>query len=143
MLNKMGIYKAIITDLDGTVIELSSNGEDIKKSTIEAIKKAQSNGYKIACATGRRWSFTKPIIDKLGIVSPCIIQGGSSIVDPLTNKVIWEKHLDIGAIEAVFDIFKRESINGSLSTFHLRHKDLSEIDSAPKDARFMYLLGVS
>ena len=138
----MPIYKALITDLDGTAIKLSSNGDDVSDLAKQSIQEAEKNGYKITCATGRRWSFTKPIVNKLGITSACIVQGGSRIIDPVTEKTLWEKHLDTSAVAAVFDIFKRESEDGVLSTFNLRRKPLSSFDKPPEDARFMYLLNV-
>lgn len=79
-------YAALITDLDGTAIKLSSDESDITRSTIEAVSKAQDMGIKVACATGRRWSGTKNVVDRLGITNACIIEGGTRIIDPLTEK---------------------------------------------------------
>lgn len=48
-------YEAIITDLDGTAVAVSSDGSDVSEADIAAVRRAQNNGCKIACATGRPW----------------------------------------------------------------------------------------
>lgn len=135
-------YKALITDLDGTAVKISSNGQDISEAAIEAIKKAQNKGVKIACATGRRWLYTKNIVHKLGITDACIVEGGTRILDPVTEKTLWEKGLDANALAATLDIFQRESDEGALSTLHFREEPLHSVSSVTNDSRFMYLLGI-
>lgn len=136
-------YKALITDLDGTAVKLSSNGEDVSPATQEAVEQAQKQGYKIACATGRRWSFAKPVTTALGILGPCIVEGGTRIVDAKTDKTLWEKHLDVNALGAVLDIFQRESEGGMISTAQFLPVQLHSVSKVSDDARFMYLLGIS
>jgi HAD superfamily hydrolase (TIGR01484 family) len=138
----MSFYEALVTDLDGTAVKISSDGSDVSEAAKRAVQAAQEKGFKITCATGRRWTSTKPIIEQLGIVSPCIVQGGSRILDPVTEKTLWEKHLDEPAAEATLDIFKRESDGGLLSTFTVMHEPLNTIDRAPHNAQFMYLLNI-
>lgn len=135
-------YKALITDLDGTAVKLSSKGEDISKSMIEAVEQAQDNGIKIACATGRRWSFTKEIVMKFGITDACIVEGGTRIIDPVNENTLWEKRLDANALAATLDIFQRESSEGNLSTLNFREEPLHSVSSVADDSRFMYLLGI-
>lgn len=131
-----------MTDLDGTAVKISSNGDDVSEATVQAVRVAQENGFKITCATGRRWDSTKPIVKKLGILDPCIVQGGSRIIDPVTEETLWEKHLDVSAIEAILDIFKRESDSGDLATFTVKRMPLNTVDRVPDNAQFMYLLDV-
>jgi HAD superfamily hydrolase (TIGR01484 family) len=142
----MSVYQALVTDLDGTAVKISSDGSDVSEAAEVAVQAAQEKGFKITCATGRRWDSTKPIVKKLGIVSPCIVQGGSRIVDPVTEKTLWEKHLDVSAADATLDIFKRESAEsdaGVLATFSVRRVPLNTVDRAPHNAQFMYLLNVT
>jgi len=63
------MYKALITDLDGSAVHIGSYGEDIDEQTRAAVRLAQDTGYHIACATGRAWRTAKPVIDKLGLRS--------------------------------------------------------------------------
>ena len=138
----MSSYNALVTDLDGTAIGISSVGNDISENTKKAVQAAQEKGFKITVASGRRWASTKPIVEHLGIVSPCIVQGGSCIIDPVTEEILWEKHLDASAVDATLDIFKRESDCGDLATFPIRRQPLVTVDRAPDNAQFMYLLGI-
>ncbi len=135
-------YKALITDLDGTAVKLSSSGEDISEATIKTVTEAKNRGFKIACATGRRWSYTKNIVEKLNITNSCIVAGGTQIVDPLSGKTIWEKSLDRNALDATLDIFQRESNKGKLSTANMKGRSIDSISSVSDDSRFMYLLGI-
>ncbi|MDB5175473.1 MAG: HAD-superfamily hydrolase, subfamily [Candidatus Saccharibacteria bacterium] len=138
----MSAYKALVTDLDGTAVKISSEGSDVSEAAKRAVRVAQEKGFKITCATGRRWDSAKPIVKRLGIASPCIVQGGSRIIDPVTEETLWEKHLDASAAEATLDIFKRESDSGDLLTSTVLHQPLHTIDRAPDNAQFMYLLNI-
>jgi Cof subfamily protein (haloacid dehalogenase superfamily) len=137
------MYKALITDLDGTAVMISSDGSDVDGKTRHAVMQAQQRGFKLACATGREWKLAKPVIDSLGFVSPCIIEGGTRIVEPATGKTLWEKYLDPDVPEAILDIFKREAKTGVLmfSTDSSR-QPLHSVNSAPEKLRFIYLLAV-
>jgi len=138
----MQIYKALITDLDGTVVELSSDGHDVSDIARMAVKRAQDSGSKIACATGRRWSFAKPVIEKLGITGPCIVEGGTRIIESSTEETLWEKHLDPSSLSVILEIFKSKTSQGKISTFQNLPSALQSVTSVPDDARFMYLLGL-
>lgn len=62
------------------------------KRLIQAIKKARSS-LKLCAATGRPIANAGAIIDRLNLVDPCIISGGTQIVDPLSRKILWEKKI--------------------------------------------------
>ena len=102
------MYRALITDLDGTAVAISSDGREIDEETREAVRQAQRRGFKLSCATGREWALAQPVIERLGIVSPCIIEGGTRIVEPDTGTPLWEKYMETGAPQAALRIFKSE-----------------------------------
>jgi HAD superfamily hydrolase (TIGR01484 family) len=135
-------YKSLITDLDGTAIKLAGDQGDVTQESQTAIQRAKEQGYKIACATGRRWSSTKKIVDTLGITDPCIIEGGTRIINPTNEETLWEKHLDVTALAAVLDIFQRESNEGLLNTLSFNRKDLHSVSKVANDSRYMYLLDI-
>lgn len=137
------MYDALVTDLDGTAAPVSSDGSEVDWRTKQAITKAVRAGKKITCATGREWEFAQPLIKALGITSPCIIEGGTRLIDPITGHTIWEKDLARHAITEVLTIFKTLAPEG----FVVHSKDISrqhiqEVDSLPDSIRFLYLLGV-
>ncbi len=84
-------YCALVTDLDGSAVKLFSNGNDISNATIESVQKAIKHGKIIACATGRGWTYAESVIRKLGLQHPCVIEGGTRIIDPVTEKTLWQK----------------------------------------------------
>lgn len=139
----MPIYKALITDLDGTAVQITSNGDDIDNVTQRAVQRAIARGKRLTCATGRDWESVKPVVSKLGFVAPCVIEGGTRIVDPLSEKTLWEKSLEPGASTKILEIFKSESKTGvMMSSIALSGVPIATVQSVPKDLRFIYLLGI-
>ncbi len=138
------MYKALLTDLDGTAVAISSDGSEVTEATRQAVKKVQENGVKIACATGRAWDIAQPVVRALGFRAACIIEGGTRIVDPITGKTLWERAMSNAAADGVFQIFKETGHQGFLFTsqHHLPEK-LADAVRIASDLRFMYLLGVS
>jgi Cof subfamily protein (haloacid dehalogenase superfamily) len=137
------MYKALITDLDGTAVALGSHGEDIDVYTQATIRQAQEAGYLIACATGRDWSETKPVVQGLGLNALCIISGGSAIIDPRTNEITWEMPLEPGSSQEVFSVFKKFSKSGNVYMPSEAHEiPLIEVHEVPNELRNLYLLDV-
>ncbi len=117
----MKTFKALITDLDGTAVKLGSDGSDITQTTINAAKAAQNSGTIMTCATGRGWKASKPIAQKLGFAHPVIVRGGTYIVDPASDEILWEQRLDASVAEAIFEIYKQ------VGSGKLRHSDKVDI----------------
>jgi hydroxymethylpyrimidine pyrophosphatase-like HAD family hydrolase len=138
------IYKALITDLDGTAVALTSNGYDIDESTQDAVRHAIDAGKKLCCATGREWDLAKPVVKKLGFISPCIVEGGTRIIDPLTETTIWEKAMDDEASTHIIKIFKTTTSNGVIMhSANSSHLKLSNTTVLPNPLRYVYLLALT
>ncbi len=133
-------YQALITDLDGTAVRISSDGSDVTNNTRQAVQSAQQRGFRIACASGRPWELAEPVLRALGITSPCIVEGGARIVDVETEKTLWEKSLDTSVLQTMLDVFKRESSAGRVYTAQLSPAELHTITDVPAGSRFIYLL---
>jgi Cof subfamily protein (haloacid dehalogenase superfamily) len=108
------MYKALITDIDGTLVPVTGNGSTIDEPTIQAFKAAIDDGCKIGAATGRGWQSTKPVVERLGISDLCIIEGGACIINPQTEETIWERKLDALTSHQVVELFKRLTNHGEL-----------------------------
>lgn len=95
-------YKAIIFDLDGTAIP---NGPHSHPSArlVAAVKAAQPQ-LVLTTATGRPISNAGYVITELGLTHPCVISGGSQIVDPMSQKILWEALIPAEAVQAVLEI---------------------------------------
>lgn len=84
------MYKAVISDLDGTLL---NKNHTVSQETIDTVKKFVDKGYKFYVATGRMYKRAKPIIDKIGIKADIICLNGARIVDQNGNE-LYSKKLD-------------------------------------------------
>jgi HAD superfamily hydrolase (TIGR01484 family) len=138
------MYKALITDIDGTVIAIGTNGSDITDQTRHAVKEALQKGKKITIATGRTWPSAGPVVKSLGLTDPCIIEGGSCIIDPQTEKIMWNMLLDEAASQKVLDISKK-FVGGRVaikSTSDAERLPIAHVDTMTGPNRVIYLLGL-
>src|SRR3989304_1031705 len=127
--SKSKIYKAFISDIDGTLIPNKPH-EVPSEKVIETIKKA-SKIIHVGVATSRPFYHAVRIIDILDLSAPCIVGGGSQIVDPKTEKIIWEKRL---SLKQVNDLLVLLTSNGhNLEIIDDKDNVLSQkkIDYAP------------
>ena len=85
-------YKALITDVDGTLIENGRNTVPSKKVT-EAVKKA-SKVVHIGLATSRSLDMLDDIFEPLNLSGPSIISGGAQIIDAKTKLILWRKNIN-------------------------------------------------
>lgn len=138
------MYKALITDLDGTAVPLAAMGADVNKSAKHAIQQATQAGKIITCASGRAWNEAESVVAALGITSPCIIEGGTRIIDPKTGQTLWQKSLDNDAELEVFRIFKTQANHGQIMhSVNPLTIDINEVTEVPLGLRFLYLCGVN
>lgn len=137
------MYKALIADIDGTLVPIKGDGSDIDDETIMSVTAALQNGVQISVATGRGWASTKPVVQKLGIVDLCIIEGGSCIINPSTEKIVWQKALDAQTSSEVAKAFKRYTGTKELIKSSGRPERISvkNIDDYALENRVIYLLG--
>jgi Cof subfamily protein (haloacid dehalogenase superfamily) len=104
--------EAIIFDLDGTAID-SPEQKHPTDRLIKAIELVKEKYY-LCAATGRVWSFAKPILKGLNLTDPCIISAGTQICDPVTGKILWQKNVPEEAVNEVLAIFRKETPDNKL-----------------------------
>lgn len=138
------MYKALIFDVDGTIARKSTDGSDIDDSTCKAVAQAQQAGFKVACATGREEWLVDPILKKLGLTAPCIVEGGTRIIDSVSQKTLWEKQLNAGAAAKILAVFKQfAKPDRKVGNPHKgSHQELSVTDTLPDGLRIVYLLEI-
>lgn len=92
-------YKMLIFDLDGTAIPNRQDGlpTDHLVKVVDKLKKTM----KVCIATGRPLFQAKPIIANLHITDPSIISGGTQIIDPITEKILWEKDIEKSLVRKI------------------------------------------
>lgn len=92
-------YKALICDVDGTLVPNSPIGIPSLK-VLEALKMAQQI-VSVSIATARTYSAVTPLLNLLQLSSPCIITGGAQIINPKTHEIFSEKLLSQSAFEEI------------------------------------------
>ena len=95
-------YKALIFDLDGTAVPSEMNGMP-SKAVIKAVQKAKKT-LKVSTASGRSVQNCRDIWKVLDIEDPCIISGGSQIINPKTEEIVWQEHLPEGSLPLISKI---------------------------------------
>ncbi|MFH1832843.1 MAG: HAD family hydrolase [Candidatus Levyibacteriota bacterium] len=101
-------YKALIFDVDGTLIVNKKDGFPSIKTTI-ALKKAGKILH-TGIASSRPYFLLSHIFDHLRLSGPSIINGGTQIIDLDTGKILWEKLIEKNDFMEICQIFKKEKI---------------------------------
>ena len=85
-------YKAVISDIDGTLISIKRDAypSNLVKKTV---KKLCDKGYHFCLASGRPFHLVKHLADYLKLSSPCIVDNGAVIIDSKNGSVLWEANL--------------------------------------------------
>lgn len=95
-------YKALIFDLDGTAIPLAMEALP-SANVINAVKDAKKS-VKVCAATGRSLPHARNILKSLQLNDPCVLSGGTQIVDPQTERTLWEKRLSEEQVKQVINL---------------------------------------
>jgi len=101
-------YKAIIFDIDGTLIPNRKDAMPSKK-VIEAVGKAAKK-INVGVATSRPYFLAKNIIEKLELTIPCVVTGGAQIFDPISNKYLLEHMLSKDDVLKIGEIADKVNI---------------------------------
>ncbi|MDO8658391.1 MAG: HAD-IIB family hydrolase [Candidatus Levybacteria bacterium] len=102
-------YKAIIFDIDGTLI-LNDRHAMPSLKVISAIEKA-SKLIHVGIATGRPLFIALPVFNHLKFKGLAIVNGGSQIIDISSNKTLWEQTINMQDLEEIIRIFKKMRIS--------------------------------
>ena len=106
--NKKKKYKALILDVDGTLIPNKRDGMPSEKVK-NAIAKA-SKLIHVGVATSRPYFILSHIVEHLKLSGPSIIVGGAQIIDTTSKKILFEQPLLKEDIFKVADILKKSPV---------------------------------
>lgn len=95
----------IIIDLDGTAVDVPDKMVPSKR-LIDATAKLKKD-YFICAATGRSQAWAREVVDPMNIKDLCIVSGGTSIFDPVTDSLVWRQSIDSLNIEKIKNIMKQ------------------------------------
>jgi 5-amino-6-(5-phospho-D-ribitylamino)uracil phosphatase len=103
-MNSKRKFKAIICDIDGTLI-LNKRGALPSKKVIKAIKKANKIIH-VGIASSRPPFDAKEIIETLELSGLCVLYGGSQIYDSFNKSVVWEKTISASTAKQISKVLK-------------------------------------
>lgn len=129
-------YKALILDLDGTTIPNRQDGMPSQK-VVEAIAKATQVMH-VSVATSRPLAYAADLIAQLKLSSPCVIDGGAQIYDPITKKIIAEQAIEPKDAQTIWHFLKKNKHKFKYSNGS-SEKDLPQEQIPPKVLDFIVL----
>jgi hypothetical protein len=101
-------YKAIISDIDGTLIDSSNTfalpTDIVKKSIQNVIKK----DIIFSLASARPHRMLTYLIENLSLQSPIIINNGAEIYDTRNNIPLWESTIPTDIAKEIFTMIKKQ-----------------------------------
>ncbi|MGD1816801.1 MAG: Cof-type HAD-IIB family hydrolase [Pleomorphochaeta sp.] len=105
-MNKLKNLKAIILDLDGTLLNPQLTISEDTKNTLIQLRKS---GVLIIIATGRTPQTAIPMTKDLNINVPMVLANGALIFDPLTEQIIDTISISENTVSYLFDLSKQLS----------------------------------
>lgn len=107
------MYKLIVIDLDGTMLDQYGK---IADTTREAIKKINENGIEVVIASGRSLDSTKNFAKEIESKNYCISGNGAIIYDIAKEEIIYENTLKKQKVLDIIKICDENSIYYSVYT---------------------------
>lgn len=106
-------YKAIITDVDGTLLLQGKTGTMHllpSERVTHAIRNVKSVIH-FGIATSRPIKYVEHLFDSLGLTAPCIVQSGAIIIDPQTKHVLWFRKIEENDFTAIVAILTKHKLS--------------------------------
>lgn len=102
------MYKAIVSDVDGTIIV---PGKAVSLRTKQAIKAFIKKGYSFSVASGRSYHNLKNVCDSLDLTSPLIFRGGAEIIDPQNGKLLFAQNLEEQDAKDIISVLQKSGLS--------------------------------
>jgi len=145
-------YKSLLLDVDGTLVPVGPHTIPSEKVT-ESLKQAKKVVH-ISLVSGRCLDWLTEILQVLDITDPCIINGGSQIIDPKTKKILWERPIHKESVRKILAVIEKDKIPFIVSDNGIEYENtyeseflnplaikLSYFDSKEKSDRCLKTLG--
>src|SRR3989344_2470989 len=99
-------YKSILLDVDGTLVPVGPHTVPSER-VAESLRRAKDLVH-VSIVSGRSIKWLTDIFQSLDLTAPCIINGGSQIIDPKTLEIIWEPPLSLNAVREITNYARRD-----------------------------------
>lgn len=101
------MYKLIVSDIDGTLI---NSKHMVSDKTLKYIEKAQKKGVFVGIATGRIYSSAKFYAQKINANIPTIACNGAIIRNHKNDEILYENFLSDKSLLKISEILQKENI---------------------------------
>lgn len=109
-------YKALMLDVDGTVIPYQFNALPSLRVK-NAIQVAKEKVH-VCLVTGRSYQSTKHILNALGLTQGLVVvDAGALVFDIATDKVIYKRPMESADVKHVIQVFQKEHV-----TFYIKNE---------------------
>jgi Cof subfamily protein (haloacid dehalogenase superfamily) len=102
------MYKLITIDLDDTLL---NDDVQVTEDTIEAMKKAISQGVTVTFATGRSFPSAQKIAKQVGLNVPIITYQGSLIKNLLDGHVLYERSIPSEGANYIYEYCEKNGLH--------------------------------
>lgn len=104
-------YKLLAIDIDDTLVPRHC---PVSERNVKAIKKAEEAGIYVSLATGRGFYGSSHVWKPLGLSNYVINYGGAVIMDPKTDRPVFETELDDKYIHDILDMAKEFGVHAHI-----------------------------
>lgn len=94
------LYRAIATDLDGTLLRTDKT---VSARTRAAIDAAEDAGMLFIVATGRPPRWIEPVVEQIGHRGLVVCANGASVFDPASGLLVQRTDLDPDTVRSIID----------------------------------------
>lgn len=102
-------YKSLLLDVDGTLVPVGPHtrpSDRVSKSLEEAKKRVG-----VSLVSGRCLDWLTELFAILDLNTPCIINGGSQIINPKTEEILWERPINQEDSREIMKIIRKDRIS--------------------------------
>ncbi len=127
MRNGHSIYRAILLDLDGTLLD---EGGAVRPRNLEAVRGLEARGVRPMVVTGRSAVSAIPILDQLGLEAPAVVFNGAAVWCSRRRRMLEERVLSNRTMERALDFGREEGcltvVMGASEKYGVAPRDAAE-----------------
>ena len=130
------MYKLLVSDLDGTLVDHDSI---ISPRVKDAVQRAMDKGVRVTLATGRIFQVTLPFAEELNPNAPLICCNGGLIIDFRTREVVYQETIPLPLVREAVRFAEEKGLR--LGIYFDDHRTSLEKPD-PEGGFYLYLSGV-
>ena len=120
----MSDIRLVLTDVDGTIAELSAH--TVSDAVRESVIAVQNQGIDVIPVTGRPLEMAQEVFMLLGFDGLAVVDNGASIREITTGKLVWSEWLEASKIAELLRVVLPKAIEADYSPGFDQHEVTSE-----------------